>query len=228
MRHAGRVLESGNMQEKVKVWDSAIRVFHWTLVLLFTVSYLTGETESLVHVYSGYGVLALVLFRLVWGLIGTRYARFSEFVRGPAPVWRYVRSLVRGQPIHYLGHNPLGGWMVLALLLSLALSVWSGLELYATEGKGPLAGNSPALAEVAAAHEDESAGGHAPEHEAWEDVHEFFANLTLLLVILHIMGVLIACRLHRENLVKAMITGYKKIQPEDEQQLGRKSGNQHH
>lgn len=197
------------MQEKVKVWDLAIRVFHWALVLLFTVSYLTGETESLVHIYSGYGVLGLLLFRLVWGVIGTRYARFSDFVRGPSAVLRYLRSLFRGQPIHYLGHNPPGGWMVLALLLFLALTVWSGLELYATEGLGPLAANSAAPVATAIASEDEDESGHAPGHETWEEIHEIFANLTLLLVILHIAGVLVACRLHRENLIRAMITGYK-------------------
>lgn len=202
------------MQEKIKVWDPAIRVFHWTLVLLFAISYLTGETEGLLHIYSGYGVLALLLFRLVWGLIGTRHARFSDFVKGPSAVLRYLRSLFRGQPIHYPGHNPLGGWMVLALLLFLALTVWSGLELYATEGLGPLAANSPAPVATAFASEDEDESGHAPGHETWEEVHEVFANLTLLLVILHIAGVLAACRLHRENLVKAMITGYK-LRPED-------------
>jgi cytochrome b len=201
------------MQEKTKVWDPAVRLFHWALVLFFTVSYLTGETGSLIHVYSGYVVLVLLLFRFVWGLIGTRYARFGDFVKGPAQVWRYTHSLFNGNPIHYQGHNPLGGWMVLALLLSLALSVWSGLELYATEGRGPLAGNTPVLINTAAASEVEDEGGHARGHETWEEVHEAFANLTLLLVMLHIIGVPITSRLHRENLVKAMITGYKNVPP---------------
>lgn len=203
------------MHQKIKVWDPAIRLFHWLLVLLFTVSYLTGEGEGPLHVYSGYGVLGLLLFRLIWGVIGTRHARFVDFVKGPATVLRYLRSLLQGRSLHYLGHNPLGGWMALALLLSLALSVWSGLELYATEGYGPLAGNGSALIRQAAVDEGEDASGHAPGHEMWEDAHEFFANLTLLLVILHIIGVGIASRLHRENLVRAMITGYKKIPPGD-------------
>lgn len=201
------------MERRIKVWDLAVRLFHWTLVLLFAVSYLTGESESQVHIYSGYGIIALLLFRIFWGFAGSRHARFTDFVKGPRAVLVYARAIIRREPIHFQGHNPLAGWMVLALLLSLSLSVWTGLELYATEGHGPLAGNGDELIRQASADGREDESGHAPGHEMWEELHEFFANFTLFLVILHIVGVAVSSRLHRENLVRAMISGYKKIPP---------------
>ncbi len=166
------------MQERtVKVWDLGVRTFHWSLVMLFVIAYLTGDEESDVHVVSGYAIGALLVFRLVWGFIGGRYARFSQFVTGPAEVRRYLTSLIQGSPKHYLGHNPAGGWMVILLLVSLSAAVLSGL--YA-------------------------------ENEFWEEVHEFFASVTVLLVAIHILGVLVASLLHGENLVRAMITGEKR------------------
>jgi cytochrome b len=196
------------MQEKIKVWDPPVRIFHWLLVLLFTVSYLTGEEESRAHIYVGYGVLALLLFRIVWGVIGSHHARFSDFLAGPSAVLCYARALLKGKPPRFIGHNPLGGWMIILLLLSLSLSVWSGLKLYATEGQGPLAGQSLLIASSVADDDDDDK--FDPAHEFWEEAHEFFANFTVLLVFLHVSGVLAASWLHRENLIMAMITGYKK------------------
>ena len=132
------------MAEKsmVKVWDIAVRVFHWSLVVLFFVAYFTGDDEDVLHVYAGYGVLALVVFRIVWGFVGTQHARFSDFIYGPAATLRYVKSLFSPKPLHYLGHNPLGGWMVVALLLSLIGTCWSGLR---PEGpRAPRAGRNRA------------------------------------------------------------------------------------
>lgn len=202
-------------EERVKVWDIGVRLFHWTLVVLFTVSYLSGDDESMLHVYAGYGVIALVAFRILWGFVGTRYARFSDFIRGPKTTMGYARSLLSGKPIHYLGHNPLGGWMVIALLLSLAGACWSGLEAYAAEGHGPLAQQESLFIQSALAHGDEAEGKNGKENggdEFWEETHEVLANLSLLLVVLHIAGVAVASVMHRENLVKAMIKGYKNIQ----------------
>jgi len=203
------------MAQTMKVWDPLVRIFHWSLVVLFVVSYVTGDDESMVHIYSGYGVLGLVAFRIVWGVIGTRYARFSDFVRGPAQVMAYTRALLAGRPLRFLGHNPLGGWMVVLLLVSLALTCWSGLEAYAAEGKGPLAAASVSLIPVAMAHGDEE--GHAGKREGdkfWKEIHEFLSNLTLGLVLVHIAGVFVASRMHKENLVKAMITGRKETSSE--------------
>ncbi len=118
-----------NDQGEIKVWDIGVRIFHWSLVVLFFISYVSGDEESLLHVYSGYGVLALVVFRVVWGVIGTKYARFSNFIVGPKATGLYARSLLTARPIHYPGHNSIGGWMVIMLLILLIATSWSGLVL---------------------------------------------------------------------------------------------------
>jgi cytochrome b len=221
-----------NSNRTVKVWDPLVRLFHWSLVVAFTVAYLTGEDESILHINAGYVVAGLIGFRLVWGFVGSRHARFRDFVFGPRTLLRYLRDLISGHPRRYLGHNPLGGLMVIALLVALVGTTITGLALYAVEdAAGPLAGvvavNSSAPAAslvpaIPAARADDEAGAKqeagADEHEGgaegtWGEAHEFFANLTLVLVILHIAGVLVASLVHRENLVRAMITGRKK--PED-------------
>jgi cytochrome b len=198
---------SGN--EKVKVWDIAVRVFHWSLVILFTLAYLTGEEEGALHNNAGYIVLGLLAFRLLWGFVGTRYARFSDFIYGPGTTIAYARSLLASNPVRYLGHNPLGGWMIVALLLSIFVTCWSGIEYIGSKGQGPLAGNTHILTGIAVADE-----GNKKEHadegdEFWEEVHEIFANLSVLLVVIHIAGVVASSRMHHENLAKSMITGYK-------------------
>jgi len=202
--------------ERIKVWDIAVRVFHWSLVLLFFVAYLSGDDESSLHVYSGYGVMGLVAFRIAWGFVGTTHARFADFIYGLGATVRYARSLLARHPIHYLGHNPLGGWMVVALLVSVLGSCWSGLELYGAHGQGPLADFGPQVISSATAHEEddhersrESGSGRSSERRFWHEIHEALSNFTLFLVFLHIVGALSASAMHRENLVKAMITGYK-------------------
>lgn len=173
---------------KILVWDFPLRVFHWVLVASFFGAWLSAESEQweLLHVTLGYTVLGLVLFRLVWGVLGTRYARFSSFVRGPSAVGRYLRSLLRSKPEHYIGHNPAGAVAILALLLlGLAVGV-SGWATYAT------------------------AGG-----EAFEEVHDVLATIMLVVAGVHIAAVLAASWLHRENLVGAMFTGRKRGRPQD-------------
>ena len=185
--------------KQVKVWDPLVRVFHWSLVASFFVAYLTEDEWLDLHVLAGYAVALLVVFRLVWGLIGPRHARFSDFVYPPAEVMGYLRDLLRGRARRYLGHNPAGGAMIVALLLMLVVVSISGLAVYALEeSAGPL---GPWLA----------GGGEALE-DVVEEVHEIAANFTLLLVILHIAGVLVSSVLHGENLVRAMVTGYKKAE----------------
>ncbi len=189
---------------EIKIWDIGVRVFHWSLVLFYTVAYISEDVE-LIHVYAGYVVLGLIAFRVVWGLIGTKYARFSNFIFGKPETINYVKSLFTRNPKRFLGHNPAGGWMILAMLISLLLVSWTGLEMYADAGKGPLAGTSVEIFDKAYANGDEES------HEsAWEEIHESMANLTLLLVFVHIAGVIVSSIVHRENLVKSMITGYKK------------------
>jgi len=173
---------------RVLVWDAPVRIFHWLTVLSFAGAWLTAESERwrLLHVTLGYTMAGLIVFRLLWGLIGTRHARFASFVRGPAAAARYLRSLLRGQPEHHTGHNPAGALAIVALLALALIVSFSGW-----------------------AHYNELFGGWT------EDVHEAAANGLLALVGLHIAAVVLASRLHRENLVGAMVSGYKRGTPQD-------------
>lgn len=207
------------MSEKIiRVWDPLVRVFHWSLVVAFIVAWFSGEEESLVHVYAGYVILGLLVFRIVWGLVGPRYSRFSNFLYSPGRTIRYMRSMLSPNPEHYTGHNPAGGWMIMLLLVSLLISVYTGLEVYGAEGQGPLAAGSQGVEWIATARadsDDEHDGDHDNDaEEFWEELHEFFANFTLFLVFVHVAGVLVASYVHRENLVKAMITGRKRASEE--------------
>lgn len=217
------------VNNEIRVWDPLVRIFHWSLVLTFTIGYLTGEEESNLHIYAGYAVLGLITFRVAWGFIGTRYARFSDFVGSPEMVIQYLKGLVANKPKHYIGHNPAGGWMVIVMLISLFVVSVSGLKVYAIEeGLGPLAGESTTLTIISPAYADDdddseygkNENGHGEDEEGeefWEEIHEASANFMLFLVFLHIAGVIVAGRLHDENLVKAMLTG-KKISKADARQ----------
>jgi cytochrome b len=170
------------MRQQVLVWDVPTRVFHWLLAASFAGAFLTGDSERWrdVHVMLGYTFTGLVGFRLVWGLIGTRYARFRSFLFRPGELFAYVRSLLSRSPRHYLGHNPAGS---IAILLLLGLGIVTGASGWATYndiGGGPL-----------------------------EELHEGAAFAMLAVVGVHIAGVLVSSLLHRENLVRAMITGRK-------------------
>lgn len=206
-------------QDTVKVWDPLVRIFHWSLVAFFAAAFLTGEEEGSLHVYAGYTVIGLVLFRILWGFIGTEHARFKDFLFGPSKVFQYLKSLFGGSPKRYLGHNPAGGYMVVVLLLSLLVVTFTGLKAYGTEGHGPLASNAEYSVIPTAKAEDEAGegneGAEAGEKESeeyWEEIHEAASYFMLGLILLHIIGVVVSSRLHKENLVKAMITGKKNIE----------------
>lgn len=193
----------------IYVWDSLVRIFHWSLVLAFTLAYLTEDDLMTVHEFAGYVVLGLVGFRIVWGFIGTRYARFSDFIYRPAAVIRYIKTLTGSNPTYYIGHNPAGGLMVILLLVMLALTSWTGIKAQEKESTGQ-AGLTITLVNAAYADSDEHENENENEgDEFWEEIHEASANLTLFLIFLHIAGVLASSFIHRENLVRAMITGYK-------------------
>ncbi|HSH29723.1 MAG TPA: cytochrome b/b6 domain-containing protein [Thiohalobacter sp.] len=182
--------------DTVKVWDPLVRIFHWTLVLAFFTAYLTEDGWLDLHTLAGYTVLGLVAFRLLWGLVGSRHARFSDFVVRPRTVLAYLKDVLSLHPRRYLGHNPAGGMMIVLLLASLLATTGFGLAVYAAEeGAGPLA----------LWLSDASEG---TEHLV-EEVHEFFANLTLFLVAVHVAGVIVESLLHGENLVRAMVSGRK-------------------
>ncbi len=184
-------------KKEILVWDRATRVLHWTLVTLVVLCWLTAEAGSTwfwTHLVAGYGVLLLVLFRLVWGLMGNRHARFSSFVCGWRDVREHAVALLALTPPGHVGHNPLGGWMILTLLTGLVVLVVTGLF----------------------AADDEVAGAYAVLirpgiADALAEIHETLYSVLWLFVALHIIGVLSISLLGRENLVRAMWTGSKRI-----------------
>lgn len=168
---------------RILVWDLPVRLTHWLLALSFAGAFLTAESERVrdVHVAFGYTFMALLAFRLVWGLIGTRHARFASFAYGPHAVLAYARSLATRRPLHFAGHNPAGSWAIFAML---ALGIATGASGYALY---------------------QDIGGRGIE-----SMHEGAANALLALVVVHVAAVLASSLLHRENLVAAMFTGRKR------------------
>jgi cytochrome b len=208
--------------ELVRVWDPLVRAMHWTVVVAFFVAYFTEDDLLTVHTWAGYVTGAVVVLRVLWGFVGPRRARFLDFLYAPATVLRYsvdLLTLRRGK--RYLGHSPGGGLMVVVLLIALAATVCSGMVVLALEeGAGPLGayvGTDAARAAAAAAEPGESRKERRhrrraldPRSRSWREVHEFIANLTFVLVIVHIGGVLLAGYVHRENLIVSMFTGSKR------------------
>jgi cytochrome b len=180
----------------VLVWDRFVRFFHWGLVSSFGFSYLTGEEgEMLLHSWSGYFIFLLLIMRMVWGFIGSEYARFSSFLFSPRMSLLYVWQIIKGAPAHFVGHNPAGAVMVFALMLSLMAILISGFVLYAgLEFEGPLLFLNPLSDGVVS---------------FVKMAHEYLVEFVLILVALHITGVVLASVQHKENLAKAMVTGRK-------------------
>lgn len=177
---------NGQQKQAGLVWDMPVRVFHWSLALSFAGAWLTAESEywKLWHVSFGYSMAVLIAFRLVWGLVGTRYARFAQFVRGLGAVKQYFLSYLRGQPQHYVGHNPAGALAILAIMGTVVITAITGYASY------------------------EEIGG-----EWLPDIHEPMASLLMGIVVLHIAAVILTSVMHKENLVRAMLTGKKTIAP---------------
>ena len=166
----------------IRVWDAPTRVFHWLLVFSFAGAYLTSESErwSLVHITLGYTLGGLIAFRLFWGFVGTRYARFASFVKGPSEVLQYAKSMATLKPKHFVGHNPLGAVAIVLLIVS-------GIAIVVT--------GYAAFNEI---------GG-----EWVAELHEVSSHIMLILVGVHIVGVIAASWLHKENLARAMVNGLK-------------------
>lgn len=230
-----------NEKKQVVVWDLFIRFFHWSLLLLFFVSYMTGDGKGSLHRYVGYALLLLVIARIWWGFLGTKYALFSNFICSPAKGLNYLKELVNGKPTHYIGHNPAAAWMILLLITNSILICLSGYAAYASKGKNPSFGFDYTLSIVENAYADdqeeegddddeENEGSEYLEKETieggssekedddgdsiWSDIHEVSAQLMLFLICLHTVGVAVSSRMHNENLIKSMITGKKDIQAE--------------
>ncbi|NMF91497.1 cytochrome b/b6 domain-containing protein [Aromatoleum petrolei] len=179
---AGGATRAADAATRVRVWDVPTRVFHWTFALCFAGAWLTSDSERLrdLHVMLGYTFAGLAAFRVLWGLVGTRYARFASFIFSPRELVAYVKSLLAMKPRHYLGHNPAGAIAIFAMLGLAALIALSGFATY------------------------QDIGG-----EWLEELHEGAASTMLAIVFVHIAGVGVSSLLHRENLVRAMLTGNK-------------------
>ncbi len=199
-----------NRAATVRVWDPLVRVFHWGLVAAFATAWLTADEVQPVHEVAGYTIAGLVAFRLVWGFAGSRYARFAQFVTGPAATLSYLGSMLRGGERRYLGHNPAGAAMIVALLLTLSGTALTGW-LMAEPDRVTMLPALPQIVAPAWADDDGDEYGEGREVEGpLKEVHETLANLMLLLVAAHVGGVVLASIRHRENLARAMITGEKR------------------
>jgi cytochrome b len=169
----------------ILVWDLPTRVFHWSFALSFAGAYLTAESERYrdIHLALGYVFAALLVFRLLWGFIGTRYARFSSFSFSFSTLKNYLQSLTKRQATHYLGHNPAGAIAIFLLIILGFVISFTGIAL------------------------------DQEWLENWEDLfaetHELAANFMLAVVFVHILGVIVSSYLHHENLACSMVTGYK-------------------
>jgi cytochrome b len=188
MRNAEQIMQgsvSGREQrpERIKVWDPVVRIFHWALVGFFAFSFFTGGEWKSAHILSGYAIGSLVAIRVMWGLLGSENARFVNFVRSPLTVLRFLADTARMRAKRYIGHNPAGGVMVIALLLMISGIVTTGYMMTTDAYWGA---------------------------EWVENTHKTLVYATLGLIVFHIIGVVLASIEHRENLVRAMITGWKR------------------
>jgi cytochrome b len=200
---------------RVRVWDPLVRVFHWGVVLAVAVAWLTADELQRIHEIAGYAVAGLVAFRLLWGLVGSRRARFASFLKGPRATLAYLGDMIHGRERRYLGHNPAGAAMIVALLLTLSGTAFTGW-LMAEPDRVAMLPSLPQIVSPAFADDDHddhdvvTAWRGEGANEALEEVHEVLANLLLLLAALHVGGVVLASFRHHENLPLAMVTGDKR------------------
>lgn len=186
LQAAGRAVAAD--QPRVRVWDPVVRVFHWSLATAVVSAYFVTQ-NTWIHENAGYLALGLVVVRLVWGFLGPNYARFSQFLRGPTEVIGYLRDLPRGHARRSLGHNPAGGWSIIAMLFMIATVALSGIMMNTDRFWG---------------------------NALVEDIHTLSADVLMGLVVIHLCGVLASSLAQKENLVIAMITGRKRSLKPDE------------
>lgn len=183
---------------QVQVWDIATRIFHWSLVIFVCINLFLvdpeGGTATIVHFISGFVIFGLLIFRLFWGFVGSEYSRFADFIYSPSKTIAYGRQLLRRRPGHYPGHNPLGGWMIVFLLIILMAMVGTGLFASTRHAAGP-------LAHLVTAPQSATAGL----------VHSVLSNVLIALIIGHIAGVAFDWIITRENLIRSMFTGRKAV-----------------
>jgi cytochrome b len=183
MRMMSKFISSPTAQNQIRVWDLGVRIFHWSLVGMFTLSYVLAD-QRLLHLKLGYVVLVLMTFRLAWGVVGGKHARFRDFVKNPLTVAKFLIAMIKGKESRYLGHNPAGGAMIIALLITIIGIGVSGYMISTDMFFGM---------------------------EWVETTHKALVKLCLLLIFGHISGVIYASYRHRENLVKSMLTGMKNV-----------------
>lgn len=189
------------MQNTIKVWDIPLRVFHWLLVVAFLVAYITEEDFLTLHVWAGYLIIALLLFRLVWGFAGNEYAQFKNFLCCPATSFTYLKEVLARKSKRYIGHNPAGSAMIVLLLSSILATCLTGLVMLEVI-------SVPKGAELSSGFISwiiQSGNG-----KSVEEIHDFFANFSVFLVLIHVAGVIFESILHKENLARAMVTGKKR------------------
>ena len=193
-------MPAGTSSTSVAVWDLSLRLFHWGLLAAVAIAEITAEWTYEPHLWSGYLVFGLILYRLVWGCVGPQHARFADFVRRPGVVFAHLRALAKGSARRHLGHNPAGGAMAVALLAALAATALSGIALDGAENRaGPLGATLIYR--------------HASLVSA---IHEAARDLTWFLVAVHVLGVVVTSWLQRENLMLAMVTGRKRRRADPE------------
>ena len=175
-------MNTPNQKQSVLIWDFPVRVFHWLLVISFAGAWLTSESEAqqMIHYAFGYSACALVLFRIAWGVVGTRYARFSQFIKGPLETIRHIKALLTGNQHLGLGHNPAGALAMISLMiliLIIGLTGYWGVKEYFGDFIG--------------------------------DVHDAVASLAMAVVMIHIAAAIIMSFIQKENLIRSMVTGKK-------------------
>ncbi|MDD5300803.1 MAG: cytochrome b/b6 domain-containing protein [Gallionella sp.] len=180
--------------KRILVWDIPTRIGHWLLVTAFILTFITGDSEvqRLRHVAAGYSVAGILVFRVFWGIAGTRYARFASFMFSPREVVAYLGGLLKGKPSHWLGHNPAGSYAIFTLILLGFATVASGIADYAEVGG-----------------------------EWMETAHDVLSYTMLGMVIFHVLGVIVGSLAHHENLVRSMFNGYKQGESEEAIESGK-------
>lgn len=185
------------IKQQIQVWDPLVRLFHWLLAVCFVIAYVLEDDMLNLHVLVGSIIFGLIIFRLIWGFMGTKHSRFADFISSFKQIMQHLRDLVSLHPARHTGHTPVGGVMIFLLLFGLLLLTMSGVMLYALEGALlPFAGL------MTAADFDTAV--------LIENLHGLIADILMLFVLFHIAGVLLESYLQKQNLIRAMFTGYKK------------------
>lgn len=190
-----------NEKKQILVWDPLVRMFHWLLAICFTTAYLVEDERLNLHLLTGSIVLGLIIFRLIWGVIGGGYSRFANFSCSVSELRKHLHALIRLRPTDHLGHTPMGAVMIFVLLSGLLILTLSGTIIYGIEN------NSLVFSNLVAGLDPDAV-------MVIENIHGLVADALVLLVLLHIGGVVVECFIQKQNLIRAMITGYKSTKEE--------------